>query len=51
MIIDSIAMSVIQLNTADWVYSKTPILLVTSKSQNQPQGESDVSLEVEHLSP
>ena len=44
-------MWVIQLNTADWVYSKTQILLVTLKIQNQLQEESYVSLEVEQLLP
>ena len=51
MIIDSIVMWVIQLNTADWVHSKTPILLVTLKIRNQLQGKAYVSLDVEHLSP
>ena len=34
--IDNIVMRVIQLNTADWVCSKTQILLVTFKTRNQP---------------
>ena len=51
MIIDSIVMWVIQLNTADWVYSKTQILLVTLKIRNKHQEDSSVSLEVEHLFP
>ena len=42
-------MSVIQLNTADCVYSKNQILLVTLKIRNQLQEESYVFLEVEHL--
>ena len=29
----------LQLNTANWVHSKTPILLVTLKNKNQPLGE------------
>ena len=33
-------MWVIQLNTADWVCSKTPILLVTWKTQKSTSGES-----------
>ena len=40
MIIDNMVMCVIQFNTADWVCSKTPILLVTLIIQHQPQGES-----------
>ena len=48
---DNVVMWVIQLNTADWVYSKTPILLETSEILNPPREESHVSLEVEHLFP
>ena len=40
-----------RLSIVDWVYSKTQILLETLKTLNQPQGESNVSLEVEHLFP
>ena len=43
-------MWVIQLNTADWVSSKTQILLVTLKTRKQLQGESCASSEVEHCS-
>ena len=51
LITDKIVMWVIQLNTADWVFAKTLILLVTLKTQNQPQGESYVCSEVEHVFP
>ena len=37
MIIDSIVVFAMQLKTADWVCSKTPILLVTLKIRNQLQ--------------
>ena len=44
-------MWVIRHSTVDWVYSKTQILLATLRIKNQHQGESYVSLEVEHLFP
>ena len=39
MTVDNTVMWVIQLNTADWVCSKTQILLVTLKIRNQLQGD------------
>ena len=36
---------------SNWVHSKTQLLLVTLRTQNQLRRESYVSLEVEHLSP
>ena len=51
MTTDIIVMWVTQLNTADWVCSKTQILLVTLKIQNQPPDVFFVFLEVEHLFP
>ena len=49
MIIDCILVMVMQLNIADRVFSKAPMLFVIFKIQNQSQEESHVSLEVEHL--
>ena len=40
-----------RLSIVDWVYSKTQLLLVTLRTQDQLRRESYVSLEVEHLSP
>ena len=40
-----------ELESVDWVYSKTQILHSTIRTQIQPRGESYVSLEVEHSSP
>ena len=36
-------------STVDWVHFKTQTLLTTLKTRNQPQEESCVSLEAEHL--
>ena len=47
--IDNIVMWVIQLHTADLVCSKTQILLVTLRTQNQPQVDTYVFSEVEHV--
>ena len=48
----SIVMLVTPLSIVEWwVYSKTQILLETLRTHNQPQEESDVFLEAEHLSP
>ena len=44
-------MWVIQLYTADWVWSKTQILLVSLKTRKQLQNESCAFSEVEHLFP
>ena len=48
---DNIVMWIIQLNTADWVCSKTPIMLVTLRTRSQHQEGSYVCPEVEHLFP
>ena len=48
---DKIVMWATQLSIVDWVYSKTQTLLATFRTRNQPQRESYVSSEVEHLSP
>ena len=44
-------MWVTRLSIVDWAYSKTQVLLVALRTQNQLREESYVSLEVEHLFP
>ena len=51
MTIDNIVMRETRHSIVDWVYSKTQTLRATLKTQNQPQGESCVFSEVEHLFP
>ena len=51
MITDIFVMWETRLSIVYWVYSKTQILLETFKTPSQPRVESDVSSEVEHLSP
>ena len=48
---DNIVMCETRLSIVDWVFSKTRILLVTLRTQNQPRWESYVFSEVEHSSP
>ena len=50
MTTENIVTCVTRLSIADWVYSKTQMLLVTLRSQNQPRVESNVFLEAERSS-